>query len=127
MRTFIAAALFICAVAGPAAAQNSLGAKGYLVITHAPPTPDVGEKLKPYSAATRPLLDKYGGRFIVVSGKAEAVEGGWAPPFVVMIEFPSLAQARAFYDSSEYQAVLPLRLEALPDSKAFLIEGAAPR
>lgn len=126
MRTFIAAVLFICAAAGPAAAQNSLGAKGYLVITHAAVTPAVIEKLKPYSAATRPLLAKYGGRFVIGSGKAIAVEGGWAPPFVGMIEFPSLAQARAFYDSPEYQAILPIRLEALPDSKAFLIEGTAP-
>ena len=127
MRHLVAAALLFCAVAVPAAAQNSSGAvaKGYLVIEHSAPTAEAIEKLKPYSAATRPLLARYGGRFVIASGKAEAVEGGWKPPFLVVIEFPTMAQARAFYDSAEYQAVLPIRLAALPDSRAFLIEGSA--
>jgi uncharacterized protein (DUF1330 family) len=32
------------------------------------------------------------------------LEGGWQPNRVVVLEFPSLEQARAFYDSPEYAA-----------------------
>jgi len=91
-------------------------------------TPEIAEALKPYSAVTRPLLDKFGGRFVIAGGRTkESVEGGWNPPFVAVIEFPSYAQAKAFYEAPEYQAVLPIRLKALPESKAILIEGTAPR
>lgn len=117
------AALACLFSAVPASAQS---AKGYLIIEHAVVTPDIAERLKPYSAATRPLLAEFEGRFVIAGGKTvEAVEGGWQPPFVAVIEFPSLERARAFYRSPGYQAVLPLRLAALPDSKAFLVEGTA--
>lgn len=108
----------------PAAAQSA--AKGYLIIEHGAVTPAIAEALKPYSAVTRPLLEKHGGRFVVAGGRnMESVEGGWTPPFIGIIEFPSLDAAKAFYREPEYQRVLPIRLKALPDSKAILVEGTA--
>jgi uncharacterized protein (DUF1330 family) len=118
----------VAAMASFAAAQQPAPAKGYLIIEHGAVTPEIAEKLKPYSVATRPLLEKFGARFIVASGGArDSVEGGWTPPFLAVIEFPSYAAARTFYTAPEYQAVLPIRQKALPDSKAILIEGTPPR
>jgi uncharacterized protein (DUF1330 family) len=39
-----------------------------------------------------------------------------------MIEFPSMENARAWYESPEYQEVLPIRLSANED-KMVMFEG----
>ena len=53
-------------------------------------------------------LDPYGGRFVVHGVLPEVVEGEW-PGFLVVIGFPDLDAARAWYDSPAYQEILPLR------------------
>ena len=58
---------------------------------------------------------------LVVYGKIEALEGD-APDGMVMLEFPDAATARAWYDSAEYQAGIPLRQKAA-NYRAMLIEG----
>jgi len=104
--------------------EHDHAAKGYILIEHGPTNREIMVKLRPYSKATRPLLEKYGGNFIVSSSETtEPLEGSWLPPFLAIIEFPTYESARAFYFSDGYQAVLPLRLAALPDSRAILVEG----
>ena len=44
---------------------------------------------------------------------------------LVIIEFPTLAQARDWYDSPEYRAILPLRTRHT-ESDTILIEGVEP-
>ena len=39
-------------------------------------------------------VEKYGGKFLVRGGKFEKLEGVWQPTRVVLLEFPSLEQAR---------------------------------
>jgi uncharacterized protein (DUF1330 family) len=67
-------------------------------------------------------LAAYGGRFLVRGGALEVVEGNWRPRRLVVLEFPSLAQARRWYDSAEYREPKAMRLSA---SKAnmILVEG----
>jgi uncharacterized protein (DUF1330 family) len=48
-------------------------------------------------------LTKYGGRYIVRGGTFEVVEGNWQPTRVVMLEFPSMEQAKNWYDCEEYK------------------------
>ena len=71
----------------------------------------------------RGLLDQYvpkagstikshQGRTIAFDEEPEVVEGNIAHPRTVIVEFPSMKAFRAWYDSPEYQAVLPLRLKA---------------
>jgi uncharacterized protein (DUF1330 family) len=40
----------------------------------------------------------------------------------VVIEFPDMAAARRFYDSPDYQAILPLR-QAASRGRLYLVEG----
>lgn len=79
-------------------------------------------------AAYRPLaaasITQYGGKFIARGGPVEPLEGGWAPSRVVIIEFPSMAVARSWYASPEYQAALKIRL-ANATGRVILTEGAA--
>ena len=100
--------------------------KGYLVIEHGVPTPEIMEPLQEYSEVSRSLLDRYEGRFIIADNESiESVEGGWEPPFFIVIEFPSYDNARAFYFSEEYQKVLPERLDVFKNSRSILIQGRA--
>ena len=55
-------------------------------------------------------------------GRTETLEGDWHPERVVVLEFPSLEQARKFYDSPEYGPLKALRLRAAK-SKLLLVEG----
>lgn len=70
------------------------------------------------------VIAQYGGRYLVRGGTAHPMEGDWQVPRLVIIEFDSLEAARAFYDSPEYQAILPLRLQASRGDMAF-VEGVA--
>lgn len=51
-------------------------------------------------------LTPYGGRFLARGGATEVVEGDEPLRRVVILEFPSMAQLKAWYDSPEY---VPLR------------------
>lgn len=79
-------------------------------------------KLEEYKKRAEPLVERYGGRYVVGGGKVEVVEGDWRPVFPVMIEFPSLEQAHRWYDSDEYRELKALRLSAVKSSAVF-IEG----
>jgi len=68
------------------------------------------------------IIAKYGGRYLVRGGKVETKEGGWAPPRFVIVEFPTMEQARKFYESAEYAPVLAIRTKA-SNSKLILAEG----
>ena len=67
-------------------------------------------------------LAKYGGRFLVRGGAVELKEGGWTPARLVVLEFASMAQARSWYDSPEYQQALAIRLKTA-NSKVIFAEG----
>lgn len=67
-------------------------------------------------------IAKYGGRYLVRGGRTETLEGDWHPKRVVVLEFPSLEQAKKFYDSPEYGPLKALRLRSAT-SKLLLVEG----
>jgi uncharacterized protein (DUF1330 family) len=79
------------------------------------------EGYKAYATANPPIFKKFGGRFVVRSGKFECPEGA-ARSRNVVIEFPDFAAARACYDSPEYQENIKRRL---PHSTAdiLIVEG----
>ena len=75
-----------------------------------------------YRKVVAATIEKYGGRFAIRGGKVESKEGGWAPARLVMLEFPTMDQARKWYDSPEYAPALALRLKAA-NAKLILVEG----
>jgi uncharacterized protein (DUF1330 family) len=60
---------------------------------------------------------------LVVYGAMQALEGE-APDGVVLLKFPSVADAKAWYFSPEYQAAAAHRQKAA-DYRAFIVEGLA--
>lgn len=75
-----------------------------------------------YRARTPAAIAAHGGRFLVRGGTVEAKEGEPPRGRVVIVAFPDMAAARRFYGSSEYQAILPLRLAA-SRGRLYLVEG----
>lgn len=78
-----------------------------------------------YRDAVPPVIAKHGGRYLVRGGKLQVKEGapGWQR--LVVLEFPSLAAAHAFYDDPDYAPLLALRL-ASTNSQMVMVEGLPP-
>ena len=75
-----------------------------------------------YRAQTPKTIEKYGGTFLVRAGRLETLEGEPPLPRIVVIEFPSFAQAKAWYESEDYQKLIPIRQRAA-SGRSFLVEG----
>ena len=74
-----------------------------------------------YIREAAPTLEKYDGEIIVFNGANEALEGP-ATDGGVVLRFPDMAFARAWYGSAEYCQSKPLRLAAT-EGRAVLFEG----
>ena len=70
--------------------------------------------LEEYSAQAGAMVRAHQGKLIAFDEQPETVEGKNDRPRTVVLEFPSKAAFRAWYDSPEYQKVLPLRLKSAP-------------
>ena len=81
--------------------------------------PAAYEGYRPLAGAA---VEKYGGKFLARGGKVEPAEGGWAPKRFVILEFPSMAALRRFYDSPEYTKAKAIRQKA-SKSKMLFVEG----
>ena len=102
----------------PAAAEP-VARKGYLLFRS-----EFADKeaIRPYGRAVVPVAARFGGRFIALADHPEAVEGKPDLRRVVILEFPSVEAARAFWNSPEYAEVKKLR-EGIGIVEALLFEG----
>jgi uncharacterized protein (DUF1330 family) len=95
--------------------------KGYVVAEITVTDP---EAYKQYAATVPPIAAKFSGKYLVRGGQTVAVEGDAPGGRIVVIDFDSLAAARSFEESPDYQAIAPLRRKAA-HSRVFLVEGTA--
>lgn len=80
------------------------------------------DKLDQYKSGVFATVEQYGGRYLVLGGPFEVLEGDWSPVIPVIIEFPSRDKAQAWYNSNDYKPLRKLRLDAT-DSCGVLIDG----
>ncbi len=92
--------------------------KGYIIghITVTDP-----EAYKEYIERDTPILESFGGRFVIRGGQSEVVEGETFERHVV-IEFPSYEAAKTAYNDPEYQEVAEIRRRNA-ESVIVLVEG----
>jgi uncharacterized protein (DUF1330 family) len=64
-----------------------------------------------YVPGVLPLIEKHGGKPLVVSPEVDTKEGRWPPGRTIIIEFPDQAAAEAWYSDEAYQPLLKLRGE----------------
>ena len=80
--------------------------------------------MEEYRKQVPATVAKYGGRFLVRGGAHQTVEGDWKPDRVVVLEFPSMEQAKRWYDSEEYRAPKAMRLRA-GRANLIMVEGVS--
>jgi uncharacterized protein (DUF1330 family) len=78
------------------------------------------EKLEQYRSGVLATVKRYRGRYILVGGKCDIVEGQWRPTFPVLVEFSSLEAAHCWYNSQEYADLKALRLSATKCNVIFM-------
>ena len=78
--------------------------------------------LKEYQKVAPAIIEKYNGKFLARGGQVVTLEGEEEQRRVVIIEFPSLEQAKTFYNSSEYLAAIELR-KGVAVAEITAIEG----
>jgi uncharacterized protein (DUF1330 family) len=69
-------------------------------------------------------IAQYGGRYLARGGATKTLTGNWDAPRLVILEFPSLEQAQAWWDSPEYTPLRKIR-ENASHGKIVLVEGLA--
>ena len=79
-------------------------------------------KMEEYKSRVGPNVERHGGRYLAAGGDFEVVEGNWRPTFPVIVEFPSMEQARRWYKSDDYRELKALRMAAAR-CNVVLIDG----
>lgn len=75
-----------------------------------------------YKTLAAPTVAQYGGKYIVRGGRTETLEGTWSPKRLVVLEFESVEQAKAWIDSPEYAPARALR-NKYAKSEAIVVDG----
>ena len=76
-----------------------------------------------YRKEVMPTIAAHSGRFIVRGGTMTVLEGEWALPRLIILEFPSREAAEAWYRSPAYQKILPIRLKSCTGN-LVIVDGA---
>ncbi|HKT05272.1 MAG TPA: DUF1330 domain-containing protein [Rugosimonospora sp.] len=81
-----------------------------------------GESLERYRSQVPEIVARYGGQYRIIGGNPATVEGDWSPGFLIMLEFPTVEQAKSWYGSPEYEPWKRLRLDSVEGTGVF-VEG----
>ena len=81
------------------------------------------ERYKEYMAAAPATIAAAGGEYLVRGGRHEALEGDWQPARLAVLKFPSLEQAKAWYDGERYRAARARRAGATEYFNMVVVEG----
>jgi uncharacterized protein (DUF1330 family) len=79
------------------------------------------ERYKDYVSTAKPAFERHGAKFLARGGAAHLLEGEMRARNVI-IEFPSVEDAKACFASPEYQAAAAIRQE-VADADMIVVEG----
>ena len=74
-----------------------------------------------YIRLVKPIVERYGGRYLIRSDKVEALQEQWRPDRVIVIAWDTREQMTACFSSEEYQRIAKKR-EKTVDSRAIIVE-----
>ena len=80
------------------------------------------QRYEEYKRQVKPLIERFGGSYVVRGGPHDVLEGDWTPTRLVVLEFPDMASLRAWYDSPEYAPLKVLR-QGAAESRLIAVEG----
>jgi uncharacterized protein (DUF1330 family) len=80
------------------------------------------EGYEEYRRRVPATIAQYGGRYLARGGATEVLEGAWSPERCVIVEFPDMAQFKAWWSSPEYLPVRAIR-ERTAKSQLVVTQG----
>ena len=80
------------------------------------------DQYRQYMRLTPPIVEKFGGQFILRGADKHILEGPDVPERVVIVKYPDVESAIAFYNSPEYQAAIKVR-EGAAEASFIVMEG----
>lgn len=80
------------------------------------------QKVGEYSQRSETIKEQYGVKSVALDRASKTIEGNWQPQVAVILEFEDEAHFKRWYNSPEYQEILPLRLQSTT-SRSILIQG----
>ncbi|ATW50212.1 DUF1330 domain-containing protein [Streptomyces peucetius] len=93
-------------------------------VAHLRPAARLDDEVFEYMERIQSTFAPYGGAFLVHGATPEVLEGEW-PGGLVVVGFPTLHDARDWYESKAYQEIAPLRTRHLAGD-VILVDGVAP-
>ena len=78
-----------------------------------------------YKKLTPGSLTPFGGKFIVRGAQSESLEGDWNPQRIVVLEFPDVTNAKAWWNSENYKEAKSIRQRAA-STKMLVVDGYTP-
>jgi len=75
-----------------------------------------------YKKLTPAAIAAFGGHFLVRGGKTETLEGDWQPESMVVVELPSIENAREWWHSVQYSKAKAIRQQSA-HTKMLIVEG----
>ncbi len=78
--------------------------------------------IEEYRQGVPATIAKYGGRYLVRGGACSKLEGQWEPKRLVVLEFPTMEQAKRWYESPDYRELKALRFKTAK-TNLVLVEG----
>ena len=77
-----------------------------------------------YRKLAAPAVAAFGGKFLVRGGPTTTLEGNWRPKRVVLLEFPDVQRAQAWWASEQYRAARAIR-QRTATTNMVVAEGIA--
>ncbi|MFT5593341.1 MAG: hypothetical protein ACI8SR_001722 [Oceanicoccus sp.] len=101
--------------------QNNKIKKAFIILQAEIVDPDMF--FNQYAVPAEVEIDFYGGKPLVATFDKDVFEGEWDNNWTIILTFPSLATAKEWYNSDNYQAVLPYRHAATAFGNMVFFEG----
>lgn len=92
---------------------------GYIIVEIDVTDPELYETYRQMAGST---VRSRGGKYLVRGGAVETLEGEWQPKRMVVLEFESVAAARAWWECEEYREPKKLRQQSA-STRMILLEG----
>jgi uncharacterized protein (DUF1330 family) len=80
------------------------------------------QQYEQYKVLSTKAMQEHGAEVLVRGGQVQKLEGEWNPSRLVVLKFPSVAAAQAFYDGETYGAARKAR-EHAARMNMIVVEG----
>ncbi len=78
------------------------------------------DAFRDYAIRVEPIIKKFGGKYVAVDKAPDVRSGEWPFARTVIVAYPNFAAAQSWYDSPEYQQIIPIRQRAIDANIAIV-------